>query len=154
MSWLVRRSSEIIGRMSQKKKAPLLLSIGLVLTIVKCALTMLVTGIGMMIFMGVFAAGSVPVLDKGQMDAILGLTIVGFSGTTLFAALIFFQAVKIFVCLKAWGLGRFWLIVVIALTLFGVFSEGPTTYRCCLYAPIIVDLMILIGASIALSREN
>ena len=140
--------------MSQKNKAPLLLAIGLVLTIMKCALTMLVIGVGMLIFMGVIAAGSVPVLDEGQKDAIMGLSIVGISGTTLFAALIFFQAVKIFVCLKAWALGRFWLILVIALTLFGLVSEGLTTYGCCLYAPVIVDLMILIGAIQALARED
>jgi len=140
--------------MNGTRRPPLLLSIGLVFTIVKCVLTMLTIGLGLLLFLGIVAAGSVPVLDEGHKEQIVGLSVFGISGTALFATLLFLQAIKIFVCLKAWSCDRFWLLVVIAIVVIGLVTEGPTTYGCCLFVPVLVDVAILIGAVQALSGDT
>lgn len=140
--------------MNGRQPIPVFLAVGLVLTIVKCVLSMLAIGLGLLLFMGVVAAGSVPLLDEGHKEAIVGLSVVGISGTALFVTLLVLQAIKLFVCLKAWSCERFWLILVLVLTVIGLVTEGPTTYGCCLFAPFLVDVAILIGAVQALTRQE
>ncbi len=135
---------------SRHRDPPVLLSIALALTAIKALAYLGVGLLAGLVMAGVLTAGSLPLAATGRPDALIGFGAVGILGVGLIGLFLLLQVFKLYVCLKAWTLSRTWLIVLLVITLISILAELPSDPSCC-FLPLVVDLMLVVGAVQALS---
>lgn len=128
---------------------PLLLAIGLVLTIAKSLVYLAATGLAALVALGLIAAGSAPGFESAH-NALPFLATGGLAAAAVFAAFALLVLFKLFVCVQAWRLRHGWLVALVVLTVLSLLLEVGGAGACC-YLPTLIDVALLIGAGQALA---